>query len=185
MMGMDIQIRDGQEQDFLQMLPLCDERYGPGYLSKSIFGHWMEHKSLLKAAEIEGEFAGFAVMVPATVQEVMEKMAMPREDVEAIAGGRPALIYKSAAVLQQHEHKGVMHALAAAGLETARREGYRSIFASAWVYHGKSPIAGTFRVFGFKPLYKREKLWYNDPGYTCVVCGGRCTCDAMIYYKTL
>lgn len=185
MMGMDIRIRDGQEQDFLQMLPLCNERFGPGYLTKDVFHRWMEHKSLLKVAEIGEEFAGFAVMVPATVGEVMEKMAMPREDVEAIAGGRPALIYKSAAVPRRHEHKGVMHALAAAGLETARQEGYGSIFASAWVYQGKSPIAGTFRVFGFKPLYKREKLWYNDPDYTCVVCGGRCTCDAMIYYKTL
>ena len=115
----------------------------------------------------------------------MEKMAMPREDVEAIAGGRPALIYKSAAVPRQHEHKGVMHALALAGLETARQEGYGSLFGSAWVYNGKSPIAGTFKAFGFVPLYKREKLWYNDPDYTCVVCKGRCTCDAMIYYKTL
>ena len=185
MMGMDIRIRDGKEQDFLQMLPLCDERYGSGYFTKAIFDHWMGHKSLLKIAELEGAFAGFAVMVPATVEEVMEKMAMPREDVEAIAGGRPALIYKSAAVPRQHEHKGVMHALALAGLETARQEGYGSLFGSAWVYQGKSPIAGTFRVFGFKPLYKREKLWYNDPDYTCVVCKGRCTCDAMIYYKTL
>ena len=185
MKGIDIRIRDGKGQDFLPMLSLCDERYGPGYLTREIFDHWMEHKSLLKVAEIGEGFAGFAVMVPATVQEVMEKMAMPREDVEAIAGERPALIYKSAAVLQQHEHKGVMHALAVAGLETARQEGYGSLFGSAWVYQGKSPIAGTFRVFGFKPLYKRERLWYNDPDYTCVVCKGRCTCDAMIYYKTL
>lgn len=185
MKEMDIKIRDGKEEDFEEILPLCDERYGSGYLTKGIFGHWMEHKSLLKVAELGEEFAGFAVMVPAIVEEVMEKMAMPREDVEAIAGGRPALIYKSAAVLRQHEHKGVMHALALAGLETARREGYGSIFASAWVYQGKSPIAGTFRVFGFKPLYKREKLWYSDSDYTCVVCKGRCTCDAMIYYKTL
>ena len=185
MKGMDIKIRDGEERDFPQMLPLCDERYGSGYLTKEIFDHWMEHKSLLKVAEIEEEFAGFAVMVPAAVQEVMEKMTMPREDVEAIAGGRPALIYTSAAVPRRHEHKGVMHALAAAGLETARQEGYGSLFGSAWMYNGKSPIAGTFRVFGFKPLYKREKLWYNDPDYTCVVCKGRCTCDAVIYYKTL
>ncbi|MFQ8639898.1 MAG: hypothetical protein ACLR94_17095 [Acutalibacteraceae bacterium] len=181
----EIRVREGTERDFLQMLPLCDERYGPGYLTKAIFDRWMEHKSLLKIAEMGGEFAGFAVMVPASVEEVMEKMAMPREDVDAIAGGRPALIYKSAAVPRRHEHKGVMHALAVAGLATARQEGYGSLFGSAWMYNGKSPIAGTFQSFGFVPLYRREKLWYNDSGYTCVVCKGRCICDAMIYYKIL
>lgn len=180
-----ILVREGREHDFLCMLPLCDERYGPGYLTRDVFDHWMEHKSLLKVAEIEGEFAGFAVMVPASVPEVMRKMAMPREDVEAFAERRPVLIYKSAAVLQRHERKGVMRALATAGLETARQEGYGCLFASAWVYDGKSPIAGTFKAFTFVPLYKREKLWYDDPGYTCVVCKGRCTCDAMIYYKKL
>lgn len=182
---MKIRIREGEERDFLRMLPLCDERYGPGYLTRAAFDRWMEHKSLLKVAEADGEFAGFAVMVPASVPEVMERMAMPREDVEAFAGGRPALIYKSAAVLRRYERRGVMRALAAAGLETARWEGYGCLFASAWVYRGERPIAGTFRAFGFAPLYKRERLWYGDAGYTCVVCKGRCTCDAMIYYKKL
>lgn len=181
----EIRVREGTERDFLSILPLCEQRYGSGYLTRALFDRWMEHPSLLKTAELNGAFAGFAVMMPASAGEVMEKMAMPREDVEAIAGDRPILIYKSAAVLPQYERRGVMRALAGAGLETARREGYGSLFGSAWMYRGKMPIAGTFRAFGFVPLYTRERLWYNDPGYTCAVCGGRCTCSAMIYYKKL
>lgn len=180
-----IRIREGEEHDFLHMLPLCDERCGPGYLTRAVFDRWMEHKSLFKAAEIDGAFAGYAVMLPASVPEVMKKLAMPREDVESLAEGRPALIYRSAAVLRQYERRGVMRALAAAGLETARQEGYGCLFGPAWVYQGKIPVAGTLEAFGFVPLYKREKLWYDDPGYTCVVCRGRCVCDAMIYYKKL
>lgn len=131
------------------------------------------------------EFAGFAVMVPASYEEISKKMGMPQEDVERIAAGRPGLIYKSAAVPLKFERRGIMHAMAQAGLKTAEEEGYGSLFGSAWICNGKIPISGTFKVFQFQPLYRRKMLWYDDPEYHCVVCKGRCKCDAMIYYKTL
>lgn len=185
MRQIDIQIRQGWEEDFAHILPLCDERYGRGYINRQGFDHWMEHPSLLKVAESEGAFAGFAVMVPASYLEISKKMGMPAQDVERIAGGRPALIYKSAAVPLRFERCGIMHAMAQAGLDTARAEGYGSLFGSAWIYNGKIPISGTFKTFDFRPLYKRQMLWYDDPEYHCVLCKGRCRCEAMIYYKTL
>lgn len=69
--------------------------------------------------------------------------------------------------------------------EDAAGLGYGSIFGSAWVYDGKIPMSHLFDHFGFRQLYGRKLLWYHEENYRCVVCGGRCRCDAMIYYKKL
>jgi len=110
---------------------------------------------------------------------------MTEDEVLAITEGQPSLIYKSAAVQVKYERRGLMKAMATVGLKEAREMGYRSIFGSAWVYDNTIPIEGTFRAFGFQKLFEREKLWYNDEDYHCVICKGRCVCDGIIYYKKL
>lgn len=179
------QVTAGRMDYYPQIQQLCDERYGTGYIDKNTYERWMEHPELMRVALIEGEFAGFSVFVPASIQELMAHMDMPREDVERIAGDRPALIYKSAAVPVRFGKRGVMRLLLGRALEDAARLGYGSVFGSAWVYGGKIPMSHLFDHFGFRQLYGRKMLWYHEENYRCVVCGGRCRCDAMIYYKQL
>lgn len=182
---LDIRIADGDERYFEELCELCDDRFGTGYVDRAVFERWMRYPRLLKIALVDGRFIGFAVMVPADTAEIMRKMKMPERDVLEIAGEKPALIYKSAAVRPEYEHCGVMHAMAAQGIEDAKELGYGALFAAAWVYGGKIPIEPTFNTFHFQRLYERKMLWYDDEEYRCVVCKGRCTCDAMIYYKKL
>ena len=180
-----VSIVAGDAAFYKDIQQLCHERYGTGYLHRDDFVHWMEHPRLLKIALLDGVFAGFAVMIPASVGLVMKKMDMPRADILRISGEKPSLIYKSAAVQKRFERRGIMKAMADAGLREARAEGFGAVYGSAWVCNGALPIEGTFRAFGFQRLYERKMLWYDDPDYHCVVCGGRCTCDAVIYYKKL
>lgn len=180
-----ITVINGTAAFFGEIQRLCDERYGTGYICREDYDRWLKNPELFKIALIEGDFAGFAVMLPAGVSEVMKHMGMPEQDVRRISGNKPALIYKSAAVQKKYEHRGVMKAMAAEGIRQARRLGYGSLYGSAWVYDGQVPIEGTFRAFGFQRLYARHMLWYGNENYRCVVCKGRCTCDAMIYYKIL
>ena len=180
-----VEVTDGAEHWYGAVQAVCDARFGTGYIRREDFDLWMKAPRLIKIALIDGDFAGFAVMIPATLGEVASHMAMPPDEVRAIAGDKPALIYKSAAVRPIYEHRGVMKTMAADGLQTARDMGYGSLFGSAWVYQGQIPIEGTFRIFGFTPLYLRHMLWHDDENYRCVICKGRCTCDAMIYYKKL
>lgn len=178
-------IVNGSPKYYEDIQQLCDLRYGTGYLDRPVYEKWMEHPELMNVALIEGEFAGFSVFVPAAVEELMSHMDMPREDVVRIAGDRPALIYKSAAVPFQFEKRGIMQQLLGNALEDLPKLGYGSIFGSAWVHGGRIPMARLFDLFGFSQLYERKMLWYQDKNYRCVVCGGRCKCDAMIYYKQL
>lgn len=115
----------------------------------------------------------------------MEKLAMPRRDICSIAGEKPILYYKSAAIPQQFERKGVMPAIVEDILREAQQAGYGSLFGSAWLYDGKIPLQGTLKKLGFQALYARKMLWYDDVNYHCVICKGRCTCDAMLYCRKI
>jgi len=178
-------VRDMTPDRYPAVQSLCDARYGAGYIDRTVFDRWMLHPPLFQQALLGGGFAGFAVMVPSSVEEIMEKMDMPREDVLAAAGDAQPLIYKSGAVFPQYEGHGVMNALAAVGIEKARALGYGALFTSAWVHSGNVPIENTMLRFGFERLYERHMLWYRNENYHCIACGGRCVCDAVIYRKKL
>lgn len=180
-----ITVIDGTMEHFEATKVLCDERYGTGYCTREIYEEWASHPGLLKVALYDGEYAGFAVMLPATTEEIMAHMQMSEEEVLAITEQEPALIYKSAAVRVCFERRGIMKTMATIGLAQAREMGYRSIFGSAWVHNNIIPIEGTFRAFGFTRLFDRKMLWYDDENYHCIVCNGRCVCDGIIYYKKL
>ena len=60
-----VSIVDGDAAFYKDIQQLCDERYGTGYLHRDDFVHWLERPRLLKIALLDGEFAGFAVMIPA------------------------------------------------------------------------------------------------------------------------
>ncbi len=160
---------------------LCDERFGTGYIDRAEYDHWMECPELFKVALVNDDFAGYVAIYPSDEDTVMKKLAMPREDIHDFSEGKPILYFKSAAVCKKYERRGLIFNLTAAILDEAHDMGYGSFFGSAWVYEGKAPLSRTVEKLGMKPLYKRKMLWYDDEKYRCVVCGGRCTCDAMIY----
>lgn len=168
-----------------QVKELCELRFGTGYLDETDFARWMEHPDLVQIVLVDQDFAGVAVLLPASTEEIARKMGMTVQDVEAITRGQPALIYKCAALWPWYEKRGINHAVAADGLRRAEAGGYSAVFSAAWIYDGKTPARSVFEHMGFTPLYRRKMLWYGDERYRCIVCGGRCTCDAMIYYKKL
>lgn len=181
----DVSITDPTMEDYSAIQELCDARYGTGYLTPDAYADWMTRPALFRVARIEGAFAGFAVMVPASVETVMKKMGMPREDVLSFAKNRPILIYKSAAVLPTFHGKKLGKRLTEAAISAGEQAGYGSVFGSAWVCGSFVPMAETFLALGFTQLYRRQMLWYEDKDYCCAYCHGRCLCDAMIFCKTI
>ncbi len=181
----DFSVRSVCPDDFENIRALCDERYGEGYFTREDFERFSERPELFTAAENDGDFAGFALMVPASEEKVSEQMKIPANEVHKLANGKPLLIYKSLALRKQYEKMGLPYTMSKLLLTEAKKQGYGTLFASAWVYNGKMPIEKLFKAFGFIPLGIRNNLWYNETNYRCTVCGGRCRCDAMIFYKSL
>lgn len=180
-----VQVTAGDWAYFPRIRELCALRFGSGYVDEADFSRWMEHPDLVQIALVNGEFAGMAVLLPASDGEIAGKMGMTQGEVRKITGGRPAVIYKSIALQPQYEKHGLGRNIVLDGLRRAEDKGYCAVFIAAWMYNGLIPAQRMLQSLGFTELYRRKMLWYGDEKYRCIACGGRCVCDGMIYYKRL
>jgi len=180
-----ITIINGSEKYQDDVVKLSDECFGPGLVTPAVFAHWMEHPEFFQMALKNDEFAGFIAMFPADEDTIMRRLKMPREDVRKYIKERPCLYYNSAAVRKKFERQGVVSRLQKQAFENARNAGYHVLIGPAWIHDGFTPMAATVARYGFKPIYKRKLIWYDIKDYYCVVCHGRCVCDAMIYYAEI
>ena len=175
------QIRSAVAEDFPTVERLCALRFGKGYLKREEFDRWLAHPELFLVMECEGDFVGYVCFVPETPEEMAAYIRFPVEEVRREAGDRPAIHCRSTALFSAYEHKGLMRALWVRILDTVQKEGYRVAYGPAWKYNGFVPMHRLLTSFGFVPLCEKQGLWYEDESYTCVVCGGRCSCPAVIY----
>lgn len=180
-----VRVTAGDWAYFPKIRELCDLRFGGGYVDEADFALWMEHPELVQIALVNGNFAGMAVLLPASDREIAGKMGMTEREVHSITGGRPAVIYKSIALWPEYEKHGLGRTIVLDGLRRAEESGCCAVFIAAWMYNGMIPAQRMLHSLGFTELYRRKMLWYGDEKYRCVACGGRCVCDGMIYYKRL
>ena len=176
---------DATETFYESIKKLCDDSFGTGYLDYAEFTKWLLHPGLFKIALIDGEFAGYSVMIPAKTEVIMEHMGMEESEVMEITENKPALIYKSAAVLPKYRKHGLFTKLAESLLCNAKELGYCSVIVSAWTHSGRTPVEKSLMSLDFTRLYRRHMLWYQYENYRCVICNGRCVCDAIIFYKKI
>lgn len=170
---------------FPKIKELCELRFGAGYVDEADYAQWMEHPDLIQVVLVEGDFAGVAVLRPASAEVIAQKMGMTEAEVLDITGGKPAVIYKSIALKPKYEKQGVGRYVVLDGLRRSVDMTFSAVFIAAWMYDGFIPAQKMLHSLGFTQLYQRKMLWYADEKYRCVACGGRCVCDGMIYYKKL
>lgn len=181
----DFTYRNGSDNDFENIKQLCDLRYGTGYFTEKTMMSFMKCPDLFKIAEENGRFVGFAAFIATEKEKIAESMKLDIGEVMRISGEKPAVIYKSHAIKAEYEKMGLPVAMTSMLLEEGKRLGYGSVFASAWKYGEIIPMEKTFKKLDFIPLEIRENLWYDDENYRCIVCGGRCRCEAMLYYRVI
>ena len=181
----DLMFIQGTKDYYDRIVKLCDECFGTGYVDEREYEKWLLHPGLFNIALANGRFAGFSVMLPASAHEIMRHMGMEQEEVQALTDGRPAVIYKSVAVCPAYRQNGLLKGLVQDLVKNAKEMGIGSVFLSAWTYQGKTPVEKALNACGFTRLYVRKMLWYSYENYKCILCHGRCKCDAVIYHKSL
>lgn len=181
----EILIRPAAPGDFDNIDKLCDKRFGEGYLHRGEFYRWLKYPKLFSVALFDGAFAGFAFLMPEDAVPLAAYMKISAEDVKAFSGGKPVLHCRSAALVPEYEHHGLMYRLLSEILDNARVLGYGAAFAPAWKYKDKVPMGRLLDKLGFEKMCERQMLWYDQADYKCVACGGRCSCDAVIYRKKI
>lgn len=174
-------VRPARAEDFDALRVLCDRRLGDGYLLKDDFLDRILYPSLNLIAEIGGELAGFVSMTPEDPESLGKALQLSPEDIIRDSGGKPCIHFRTAICSESFEHMGVIRYLLRIILENAEKEGYGLILSPVWEYDGQAPAAKFHDDFGFINLGKRENLWINQIGYTCIFCKGPCHCSAILY----
>lgn len=177
-----ITVRPAAEGDFEALRALCDGRLGDGYLSKDDYLDRIKYPSLNLVAESEeGELAGFVSMTPEGAESLGKAVQLDPEKILRDAKGRPCIHFRTAISSENFEHRGIVRMLLGRILDSAEREGYGLILSPVWEYDGKAPAAKFHDDFGFVSLGRREDLWADQQGYTCILCKGPCHCSAILY----
>lgn len=178
-------IRPAVEKDFETIEQLCTLRFGSGYLKRGEFERWLRNPELFLVTEHNGDLVGYVCFLPVSPQEMAEYLHFPVEEVEKASGGKDVIHCKSTAVFSEYEHKGLMRLLWERILANVRNAGYRVAYGPAWKYRGFVPMDHLLTSLGFVPICEKEKLWFDDKSYTCIICGGPCKCPAVIYQLTM
>ncbi len=181
----EITIKNVLHSDFEKIVELCNRRYGTGYMTLESFNKLLKNPNFFKIATTNGKFMGFASFLADIDENVAKSMGLSELEIANISDGKPSVIYKSAALESEFEGCGVMRKLLGELIKQATNNNYGAIFASAWVIGDIVPIERNLKTFEFKYIANRSMLWCDDEGYNCIVCKGRCRCDAAIYYKKL
>ncbi|MCD8331775.1 MAG: hypothetical protein LUB63_04490, partial [Oscillospiraceae bacterium] len=63
--------------------------------------------------------------------------------------------------------------------------GARLAVGLCWKAGQSVPMRKTMEVCGMQYLTDAHRVWYDIDGLVCPYCGGRCECDAEVYYKRL
>lgn len=176
-----VKIRFAKKSDFENIRALCVERFGEGYLAEKDYEAWLKTKELFLVAEDNGAFCGFCYLMPESYEDLAAYMKLDVATVEKVACGKPVLHCRSAALKSDAEHRGVMYRLLSEELKNAKELGFGAAFAPAWSYRGRTPMAHLMDLLGFEQIGIRENLWFDQENYVCVVCGGKCRCQAVIY----
>ena len=174
-------IRPAASDDYDAVSALCDLRFGDGYLKREEFDEWRKNPELFLVMEDEGRFVGYVCFVPSSPEKMAEYIKFPVEDIIKDSGGRDVIHCRSTVLYPEYEHKGIMRVLWTHILEKVKDMGYRVAYGPAWKYNDFVPMDHLLTSFGFEKIADRENLWYDDETYTCIVCGGRCSCPAVIY----
>ncbi len=180
-----ITIRSVQESDYKTIFELCEKRFGKGYLTHSEFEQWLKSPTLCLAAEYEGDFAGFVCYTPQSPEDLAKYMQLDACYISSVSDNKAVVHGKSAVLLEEYEHLGIMQALVTAANNNAKELGFGAVFVPAWEYDGFVPVEKMVNKLGFQEIARRKNIWYDMENYTCVVCKGRCKCNAVIFEKRL
>ena len=143
--------------------------------------------NLIFVEERDGQLAAAICYLQEPKEKIMEDMAISEADYDRIAGDKPALHYKYIAVDEAYQKQGIGDYLSRETLRLIDEEKrFGAIFTMFWVKDEHDmPMEHFAQRFSYQPLHYLKSPWWKYADRTCSLCGGRCKCDAYIYYRTI
>lgn len=135
----------------------------------------------------EGEIAGYIYFHLCTLEEAAAEAKLSRGELSVIAPAEHPVVakFQSIGVAPPYRHLGLARRLVELALGQAREARADAAMCIAWKVGDRVPMGDNVLSCGFRYLTDSHLVWYDKENLVCPYCGGRCRCDAAIFYKTL
>jgi GNAT superfamily N-acetyltransferase len=182
-----VQMRAAQNKDANAITELTCICFGDAYTSEDEIRTFIaDDRNHLYVACDENGLAAAILFLYESRSALEENLDVTGADYDRIGGGRSVLHYKFSVVREDVRGRGLMTGMLQQLLELLREdERYGALFVQAWIKQGEIPLEGILRRNEFKVYRKQIRPWWKYHDRSCNICGGRCKCDAMVYYRKL
>ncbi|MCR5397975.1 MAG: hypothetical protein K6E68_00405 [Lachnospiraceae bacterium] len=183
-------MRRAKVEDAAAIDKMTVECFGDSYLSvKEITDYILDDWNRLYVEEDEKGLAGAILFLREDKSLFLEDMEIDSDDYDRLSRGKAVLHHKFSVIRQDLRGSGMMTRMLNDALKEAEDDGkYGVLFTQGWIQpDGTVPMEGIFDRAGYVKYKRQKSPWYKPKFFdkTCVLCGGRCKCDAMVYYREL
>lgn len=173
-----------------QTVALCDRCVGKNLYTKAELTQAMEGKErqLFLLVTPEKKVAAYAYFRLTDIAEAerLTKQALRQFEEKGFKEHSLLGLIQSIGVCEEYRHQGLSKKLVEIALQWLLENTEADIaFGILWKPYGKAPMEAVIKKCGFSYLTDSQNVWYDNENLVCPVCGGRCSCDAAIYYKLL
>lgn len=133
-----------------------------------------------------GEPAAYIYFSLTDLESLSTACKMPVEKLSAMSEKEAPLVgqIQSIGVLPEYRQYNLGDRLMAFALDYMEKNTEADLVSGiAWKPEGRIPMKNLLDKYDCKYLGDSKNVWYDCEGLVCPVCGGRCSCDAAVYYK--
>jgi GNAT superfamily N-acetyltransferase len=181
-------MRRAIKEDASALTKMTCDTFGDSYMSfKEMEDIITDPLSRSYVEEDEGGIAGVVLFIRESKADFMENMEVDGDDYDRISSGKYVLHLKTCMIRENLRGRGLMTSMFHEAIDMVRKDGiYGAIFTQGWIRPDETvPMHGIFEGEGYIKYKRQHQPWYKYADRSCVLCGGRCKCDAMVYYLPL
>lgn len=132
----------------------------------------------------EGEIAGYLYFYITQLTKIASDGKFPPALAEQPQQKRFGKI-QSIGIKEEYRGEGLSTKMIRFAMSRLQAMGMERVFIICWKKGSDVPLKPTLVQCGFQFLCVTKRPWYDHPKLHCPYCGGRCCCDAEIYYRIL
>lgn len=161
--------------------------FGDAYTTQEeISGFIEDERNRLYVLYDDKGLAGSILFLCEPKESFMEDMEVEPDDYDRLSGGKPVLHHKFSVIRDDLRGRGLMTRMLDEALKDLEKEGkYGALFTQGWIKQETVPMEGIFDRAGYVKYKRQIRPWWKYKDRTCNICGGRCRCDSMVYYREI
>lgn len=179
-----MKLEKAKRDDIKAVLSIADECVGKNLYSEDDFLSALnaDDRFLLVLKDRDDTIVGYIYFLITTPGEIENQTLLKRASLSSLPRcGR----IQSVALRKASRGMGYSVLMINSALEILLENKISEVYAVCWKPGDIPPLSSPLKRCGFSYLMTAEKPWYRNEKLFCPYCGGRCSCDADIYYKKL